>query len=430
MADGTHLSRAAIQTSQLEQIRSLVAELFPANAFYTQKLSAAGITFDIASLDDFSQRFPFTTKSELVENQRVHPPFGTDLTYPLDRYTRFHQTSGTTGTPLRWLDTPDSWEWALDNWTEVYRAAGVTRSDRIYFAFSFGPFLGFWTAFEAGTRLGALCIPGGGMSSAARVRAIIDNETTVVCCTPTYAFRLAQVAVEEKIDFGRAKVKTIIVAGEPGGSIASTRARLAELWPGTRMFDHHGMTELGPVTYECPARPCSLHVIETAYYAETIDPVTNQAVSPGQTGELVLTTLGRIGSPLLRYRTGDLVKRPSTAATCACGRNELLLEGGILGRTDDMIVVRGVNIYPSAVEQIIGDSAGVAEYQVQINNAQALAEMSIQIEPRPDCTDLATLIESLEKTFQTQFALRVPVSVVPFGTLPRSEMKAKRWSRS
>jgi phenylacetate-CoA ligase len=429
MAGGTHFSRAAIQTSQLEQLRSLVAELFPGNAFYTQKLGAAGVTFDIASLDDFSRRFPFTTKSELVENQRAYPPFGTDLTYPLERYTRFHQTSGTTGTPLRWLDTQDSWEWTLDNWTEVYRAAGVSRSDHIYFAFSFGPFLGFWTAFEAGTRLGALCIPGGGMSSAARVRAIIDNQATVLCCTPTYAFRLAQVAAEEKIDLSQAKVKTIIVAGEPGGSIPATRARLAQLWPGARMFDHHGMTEVGPVTYECPARPCSLHVIEAAYYAEIIDPVTNQAISPGHTGELVLTTLGRTGSPLLRYRTGDLVKRPA-AATCACGRNEVLLEGGILGRTDDMIVVRGVNIYPSAVEQIIGDSAGVAEYQVQISNTQALAEMSVQIEPRPDCTDLAALIESLEKTFQTQFALRVPVTAVPFGTLPRSEMKANRWSRS
>src|SRR3954447_15523832 len=163
---GPHPSRAEIEASQLEQLRSLVAELFPANAFYSRKLSAAGITFDVASLEDFSRRFPFTTKQEAVEDQRVHPPFGTNLTYPLDRYTRFHQTSGTTGTPLRWLDTAESWDWMLESWAEVYRAAGVGATDRIYFAFSFGPFVGFWMAFEAGARLGALCIPGGGVGSA------------------------------------------------------------------------------------------------------------------------------------------------------------------------------------------------------------------------------------------------------------------------
>ena len=160
MAGGPHPSRAAINTSQLEQLRSLVAELFPGNVFYTQKLSAAGVTFDIASLEDFSRRFPFTTKSELVEDQRAHPPYGTGLTYPLDRYTRFHQTSGTMGAPLRWLDTPESWEWMLESWGEVYRAAAVDQHDRIYFAFTFGPFIGFWTAFKRPSL--SLMIPGSG----------------------------------------------------------------------------------------------------------------------------------------------------------------------------------------------------------------------------------------------------------------------------
>src|SRR5580658_4203342 len=115
MAAGPHPSRAAISASQLEQLRSLVAELFPGNIFYSQKLNAAGVTFDIAALEDFSRRFPFTTKSELVEDQRARPPFGKNLTYPLDRYARFRQTSGTIGTPLRWLDTPESWDWMTEN---------------------------------------------------------------------------------------------------------------------------------------------------------------------------------------------------------------------------------------------------------------------------------------------------------------------------
>jgi phenylacetate-CoA ligase len=426
---GLHPSRAEIQASQLEQLRSLVAELFPANSFYTRKLSAAGVTFDVASLADFSRRFPFTTKEEVVEDQRVRPPFGTNLTYPLDRYTRFHQTSGTTGTPLRWLDTPESWDWMLESWAEVYRAAGVSASDRIYFAFSFGPFLGFWMAFEAGARLGALCIPGGGVGSAARLCTMIDNGATILCCTPTYAIRLAEVAAQEQIDLRRARVRTIIVAGEPGGSVPGIRARLAALWPGARLFDHHGMTEVGPVTHECPVRPGVLHVIESAYYAEVIDPVTHQAAFPNQPGELVLTPLGRTGSPLLRYRTGDLVKAELNASPCPCGRSTLALLGGILGRTDDMIVVRGVNVYPSAVEEILRANESVAEYRVHVSQVQALVEMSIQIEPRPECPDAAGLVDRLEKAFQTNLALRVPVTLVPFGTLPRFEMKARRWVR-
>ena len=428
MADGPHPSRAAINTSQLEQLRSLVAELFPGNVFYSQKYNATGITFDVASLEDFSRRFPFTTKTELVENQRSHPPFGTNLTYPLDRYTRFHQTSGTTGTPLRWLDTPESWDGMLDGWTEVYRAAGAGRGDRIYFAFSFGPFIGFWMAFEAATRMGALCLPGGGMSSATRIRGILDNAATILCCTPTYAIRLAEVAAEEKIDLRRTNVKTIIVAGEPGGSIPSIRARIEQLWPGARVFDHHGMTEVGPVTYECPMQPGVLHVIESAYYAEVIDPATGHSIPPGREGELVLTTLGRTGSPLLRYRTGDLVK--TDPHPCPCGRSEMALTGGILGRTDDMIVVRGVNIYPSAVEEIIRAIDGVSEYQVRISAVHALTELSLQIEARPGCEDAANLAAKIEKSFQTQFALRIPVTTVPAGTLPRFEMKAKRWIRA
>ena len=428
MAAGPHLSRAAISAIQLEQLRTLLAEIFPGNKFYSQKYNAAGITFDVASLEDFSRRFPFTTKSELVEDHRANPPFGTNLTYPLERYTRFHQTSGTIGTPLRWLDTPESWDWMVENWVEIYRTAEVSNADRIYFAFSFGPFIGFWLAFEAGARMGALCIPGGGLSSAARTRALLDSAATVLCCTPTYAIRLAEVAAEEKIDLKQSRVRTIIVAGEPGGSVPAIRSRIETLWPGARVFDHHGMTEVGPVTYECPKRPGVLHVMESAYYAEVVDSATGKSVPAGETGELVLTTLGRIGSPLLRYRTGDNVKVDKTP--CSCGRTEMALVGGILGRTDDMVVVRGVNIYPGAVEEIIRAAGGVAEYQVQVSTARALAELSVRVEPHPDCANVAALVAALEKKFQANFALRVPVVAVPPGTLPRFEMKAKRWVRS
>ncbi|HVF10991.1 MAG TPA: AMP-binding protein, partial [Abditibacteriaceae bacterium] len=299
---------------------------------------------------------------------------------------------------------------------------------RIFFAFSFGPFLGFWTAFEAAARRGCLCVPGGGLSSTGRLQAIIDNGITVLCCTPTYAIRLAEVAAQEKIDLTQAKIKTIIVAGEPGGSIPATRARIESLWPGARVFDHYGMTEIGPVSFECPLRQGVLHIIESAYYPEVIDPQTRQPVSPGETGELVLTNLGRLGSPLLRYRTGDNVKR-AASLPCLCGRYDLALEGGILGRTDDMVVVRGVNVYPGAVEDVVRAFSEVVEYRVEIRTAETLSELKIHIEPSPTCQDAARLARQLESALRVAFALRVPVTVAPAGSLPRFDMKAKRWVR-
>ncbi|HEY0548737.1 MAG TPA: AMP-binding protein [Verrucomicrobiae bacterium] len=421
---GTFPKRLAIGTSQFDQLRVLLAAVFGRNPFYSAKFDAAGVSYRPRHLGEFTDAFPFTTKVEITADQEAHPPYGTNLTFPLDRYTRLCQTSGTSGTPLRWLDTPESWEWMLRNWEQIYRAAGVQRGDRAFFAFSFGPFLGFWTAFEAATRVGALCLSGGAMSSAGRLRAILDHQANVLCCTPTYALRLAEVAEEEKINLTQSPVKLIIVAGEPGGSIPATRTRLEQLWPGARVFDHHGMTEVGPVSYECPARPGVLHVIETSYLAEVIDPANGRATEEGSTGELVLTTLGRIGSPMLRYRTGDLVK-PSYGL-CECGRNEMALEGGILGRIDDMVIVRGVNIFPSAVEQIISSCADVLEYRAHVSTSDALAEMEVQVETQPGANE-SVVVERLQEEFERAFRLRVPVKIVPAGTLPRAETKAKRF---
>lgn len=235
------------------------------------------------------------------------------------------------------------------------------------------------------------------------------------------------------MDVSASRVRKIIVAGEPGGSIFSTRARIESLWAGARVFDHHGMTEVGPVTYECPAQAGVLHVIESAYLAEVIDPASGKPASAGQAGELVLTTLNRTGSPLLRYRTGDLVKpvvlNPERGNSCRCGRNELALAGGILGRTDDMVIVRGVNVYPSAVEEILRPFVEIAEYRVQISETSALTEMRVEIEPARQCADPAALAARLEKALETSLLLRIPVSTVAPGALPRFEMKARRWIR-
>lgn len=417
--------RVALQARQLAQVRALLTVVIPSNPFYATKL--AGLPDPIApgSLEEFFARMPFTTKSELSADHLAHPPYGSNLTLPIERYTRCHQTSGSSGQPMRWLDTNESWSGLLDNWSEIYREARVTAADHIFFAFSFGPFLGFWTAFEAALRIGCLCVPGGGMSSATRLRAILANHATILCCTPTYALRLAEVAKAEEIPLTDSTVRMIIVAGEPGGSQPALREAISRAWRGARVFDHYGMTEVGPVSHECYDRPGVLRVIESAYLPEIIHSATGQPVAPGETGELVLTTLNRTASPLIRYRTGDLVKALPFNLNPP-GIDELCLDGGILGRVDDMVLVRGVNVYPAAVDEIVREIGGVIEYQVRILQERALTELAVTIEASGNAEKVRG---RLAARLQERLTLRVPVTLVPEGTLPRFEMKARRWLR-
>lgn len=407
----------------LAALRRLFGAVLPGNRFYTAKFAAAGMTAGPASLAEFSARCPFTTKEELVADQAAHPPYGTNLTHPLARYTRCHQTSGTTGTPLRWLDTPESWRAMVDDWAEVFRAANVGATDRILFAFSFGPFLGFWLAFEAGQQLGALCFAGGGMSSGVRLKLLLENECTVLCCTPTYALHLAEVAAREGHELRHSHVRVIVVAGEPGGSLPATRARLSGAWQGARVFDHHGMTEVGPVTHEHPEQPGSLVVLDRSHFAEVVDPGTGAPVAEGEVGELVLTTLRRVGSPLIRYRTGDLVRFRRVPGPAPAAPPLTVLEGGILGRVDDMVIVRGVNVYPTALDQLVREFAEVTEYRVTHDTRTAMAELALEVEAP------AAVARQLEHRLHEVLALRVPVTAVAAGTLPRFELKARRWRR-
>ncbi|MCB1229769.1 MAG: AMP-binding protein [Verrucomicrobiae bacterium] len=420
--------RAEIEALQLGRLRALISEIRCDNAFYRGRLEDSGFESgdDIASLADFSARMPFTTKMDLVWDREEFPPYGSNLTYPLERYARYCQSSGTTSIPLPWLDTPESWSAMLDCWDRVYEAAAVSPADVVFFAFSFGPFLGFWTAFDAATRRGNLAIPSGGLSSQARLQMMATNHATVLCCTPTYAVRLGEVyAAQDKAELGEIPLRKIIVAGEPGGSIPEVRKRIESLWPGARVFDHHGMTEVGPVTYESPAKSQNLCVIEEAYFAEILDRDTEQEVKPGERGELVITTLNRTACPLLRYRTGDLVQKAWTDDPE--GTRRLTLEGGILGRVDEMVVIRGVNIYPTAIEKIIRGFPEVAEFQVTQMTRQSMAELEIAVEPLDSSPTCAGLDERITKALHNAFALRIPVQLVAPNSLPRFEFKSKRW---
>ena len=409
------LDTARLRAHQLERVRALVAAVLGANPFWTAKWREAGLAAadDLRSWDDL-RRLPLTEKSELVADQAAHPMFGTNLTYPLERYVRVHQTSGTSGVPLRWLDTQASWDWWARCWGFVLAGAGVRPDDRAFFPFSFGLFVGFWAGFEGARALGALAIPGGGQDSPTRLAVMETLGATVLVCTPSYALHLLQVARERGVDPAELPVRVTVHAGEPGAGIPSVRARIETGW-GARAFDHAGMTEMGAYGYECQAQS-GPHVNESEFVAEVIDPVTG---APASEGELVLTNLGRLGSPLVRYRTGDRVRL--AAAPCACGRTFARLEGGILGRLDDMLIVRGVNVFPSAIEAIVRRFP-VEEFQIEVFRAGELDEVRVLVEV--DGGDAGA--RRVQDALRAGLGIRLEVAPVGSGSLPRFELKARR----
>jgi len=394
------------------------------NPFYQKKfrelhLPEEGITVgDLASL-------PFTDKAELVSDQETNPPYGTNLTRPASKYTRVHQTSGTTGHPLRWMDTRESWSWWLDCWVEVYRAAGVTSEDRLFIPFSFGPFVGFWAAFEAGPRIGALTIPAGGFTSEQRVEKVLEYEATVLVCTPTYALRLAQIARELGRDLSASHVRIAIHAGEPGASLPNVRGQIESAWE-ARCFDHAGATEVGAWGYGCGEKD-RMHINEREFVAEVIDPETLESIpiEPGvwARGELVLTNLGRVGSPVIRYRTGDLVEM--CGDPCPCGRPSVWLAGGVLGRIDQMVTVRGVNVYPGALDNIIRAHPSVEEYEAHIRTHRAMHDLLLKVEVGGGNAKEA--VEALVSDIHSRLQLRPTIEVAEAGSLPRYDLKSLRF---
>ena len=407
---------------QWERLTAGLREVWASNPFWRARLEAAGLrdVRDLASWDDFAA-LPRLAKADLVADQTAHPPFGTNLTYPLDRYIRVFQTSGTTGQPLRWLETEESWtSWWARCWAFVYRGAGLGPGDRIFFPFSFGLFVGFWGGFEGARTLGALAISGGGQDSPTRLHRIRELGATALVCTPSYGLHLAEVAAGQGIDPAGLGVRTTIHAGEPGAGIPAVRRRLESLW-GARVYDHAGMTEVGAYGFECAAQT-GPHVNELEFVAEVLDPETGRPAGPGEVGELTLTNLGRWGSPVFRYRSGDRVRLAASA--CPCGRTFARLEGGILGRVDDMMVIRGVNVFPSALEGIVRRFDVVDEFQIEVFQRGAMDEVRLLLEIDGHAPD--TVAERVAEAVRRDIGIRIDVAAVAARSLPRYELKARR----
>lgn len=415
------LSRDELTSCQTEKLQLMLREIYGQNQFYTGKFNAAGIRpEDISELDDL-KNLPFTTKSELMADQEKEG-FAANLTYPMERYTRFHQTSGTTGKPLHVFDTNESWDWWGSCWAQVLSGAGVTAEDRLFCAFSFGPFIGFWASVEGAKQDGTLMIPGGGRSSIDRLHLMRDTQSTVLCCTPTYALHLLEVAREHDFDLETLKIHTTIHAGEPGANVPATKKRIESGWS-SLCYDHAGASEIGAFGFESRNNRHHLSIIETEFIAEIIDPLSGKPAAEGTTGELVLTNLGRWGFPVIRYRTGDAVTVPAFAKT---NQGLLSFEGGIIGRSDDMMIIRGVNVFPSAIDNFIRRFPEIGEYRVTVDKTGSMDKLKIEVELVDGC-DTASVHAALLRTVSSELGLRPDLHTVGYATLPRSEGKAQRF---
>jgi phenylacetate-CoA ligase len=406
------LDRAALGVLQLEKLNRLLAELHANSPFYQRKL--VGCPKHLKSLAELAA-LPQTSKEEL-QPAAGDEPFAANRTYPIDRYVRCHQTSGTQGRPLVVLDTADDWRWWIDCWQYVLDAADVKAADRAMLAFSFGPFIGFWSAFDALVARGTLVVPGGGLSSLARLEVMRSARVTTLLCTPTYALRLAEVAADNQIQLPELAVERIIVAGEPGGSIPAIRDRIETTWA-ARVFDHGGATEVGPWGL-ADAAGRGLVVNEAEFIAEFIAVETGKPAKQGEQAHLVLTTLGRAGAPVIRYRTGDVVRPVWNTDEST---HFVLLEGGILGRADDMMIIRGMNVYPSAVEQILRSFPEVVEYRMTAIKRGELDELVVEVE------DHLRQPKRIADELQLKLGLKVEVRCAPAMSLPRFDGKGQRF---
>lgn len=408
------LPREEIQSQQLQRLNDLLQHIRPGNEFWTAKLADWG---PLHTLDEL-EALPLTTKQELIAAAAEAP--SSLLTYAQPAYSRVHRTSGTTGAPYYVYDTPEDWKWWIETWQYVLDAADITTEDRATMAFSYGPFIGFWSAHDALVHRGAMVVPTGGMSSLARLRCLRDVQSTVVFCTPTYALRLWEVARENGQDLHTLPVRAIIVAGEPGGSDPQIRAQIEQAWDAV-VIDHAGATEIGPWGYAAPERN-GLRVVESEFIAEFLPRTSKSAGGDTKADdaaifELVLTSLGRRGMPVIRYRTGDLV-RPVHSP-----HGFVLLDGGVLGRADDMLTIRGVNVFPTAIESIIRAVHPLAEFRIIVREQRALQELHLQVEGDE------SLAGRMQSQLRTALGLRIEVEPVLPGSLERFEGKARRMIR-
>lgn len=418
-----------LQKLQLVKFKEIFQWAYDHSKFYRKLYSAAGIEpGDIKTFEDI-RKVPKLEKSMFREAQGKDPyPYGDMLCVPLENVAVYRQTSGTTGQPVYQADTWLDWESGVEAYCYALYAQGYRNTDRLFLPFGYNVFIAFWTYHYAGEKLGCEVIPGGVLNTEARILKMQELRATAIGATPTYALALADTA-RRKLNIDPARdlcVRKMTVAGEPGGSIPATRRRLEEAW-GARVYDQVGSTEAGHWGWEC-TNQSGIHVNEAFFLLEIEDLETGEPINkPGKKGKMVVTNLHRMAQPCIRFDSKDVIQWSSHR--CECGRTFRLLEGGVIGRTDDITKVKGVLFAPTACEEIIRSFPELgSEYQIIVTRPGNEDEITLKLEINPGCE---SKVESIKDKLLTQLRLKTNISynleLHDFGSLPRAEGKAKRF---
>lgn len=417
-------SRADWDALKLSLLQKHVAHAYAGSPAYRAAFDAAKVSpGQIKSLGDI-RRFPFIDKRSLRDRQLAVPPFGDLVAVPERDIVYISASSGSTGVPTASPFTQSDFDGWIDYEARQFWSSGMRPTDRYVHSLNFSLFIGGPCVLGA-QKLGALTIHAGTIPSDRLLQILRQFQATVIWTTPSYAWYLGETAIKEGYDLRKdLAVRRIFVAGEPGGSIPETRGRIEQLW-GASVYDYYGLSDIfGSCAGMCEQKE-GLHWAEDHILVEVIDPDSGEPVKPGDRGEMVLTTLQKTARPMIRFRTGDIVS--FNPEPCRCGRTAIRLNG-VHGRRDDMLIIKGVNLFPSDVEAVARqDHELTGEYRLVVDRINHLDRLTVEVEHIHGYNgETYALAERFERKLKAITGVSAAVSVLKPDTLPRATHKAKR----
>ena len=424
------LPQEKLRSLQLKKFRRIVEWAYDNSPFYRRLYEDAHMEpGDVKRFEDIS-KVPKINKDMMREVQQHDPfPYGDMLSVPIERVTTFRQTSGTTGTPVYQACTWQDWEWWAETWCYIFYAQGFRDTDRVFIPFGYNIFVAFWAGHYGAEKLGCEVVPGGVLNTQARILKMKELKCTAFVATPTYMLRMLEVARDD-LGLDPAKdlnIERIMGAGEPGASIRTTKRRIEEGW-GAKVYDHIGITEVGSWSYECIEQPGGQHVNEGFFLVEIEDLETGEIITePGKDGKMIITAFDRLAKPAIRFDSMDVIRWADY--DCPCGRSFRLIDVGVVGRADDITKVKGVLLAPTAIEEVVRSIPELGdEYEVVVDKKGDIDTINLKVEILPGKEhDQETILFRLKDQLRIRTNLGYKIEIHPHGSLPRYEVKAKRF---